>query len=221
MSSGLCVIVGAGHGVSMGIARRFGREGYQIALVARRQKALTEYIAELAKVDITAQGFTADASDSASIEGAFDAIRTGLGDADVLVYNAAAIRTGKPSELNIEDAIADMRVNVGGAILSAQQVIPAMRQRKSGTILFTGGGLALNPYPDYASLAMGKAALRNLTYSLGAELEADTIQVGTVTIAGFVQAGTYFDPDKIAEAFWKLHSQAPAEREREIIYKQP
>jgi NAD(P)-dependent dehydrogenase (short-subunit alcohol dehydrogenase family) len=110
-------------------------------------------------------------------------------------------------------------VNVIGALISAKQVLPHMREQQRGSILFTGGGLALGPAPQYASLAMGKAALRNLAYSLGGELEDENILVGTVTIAGYIKPGTHFAPERIADAFWALHAQEPGQREHEIIYK--
>jgi len=94
-----------------------------------------------------------------------------------------------------------------------------MRASGKGTILFTGGGLALHPNPQVASLSVGKAAIRNLAYSLGAELELEGIQVATVTIAGYVKPGTHFDPDLIAETYWQLHTQKTGERQREIVYK--
>lgn len=219
MSNKTCVIVGMGRGVSMGVARRFGREGFQLSLIARRQDALDMFVSELAENNIVAHGFAADASDSAALVAAFDQIKANMGDVDVLVYNAAVIRQEKPASLDPEDLIADFQVNVGSALLSAQYVIPDMKKRGSGTILFTGGGLAINPNPDWSSLAIGKAGLRSLAYSLGAELESYGIQVATVTIAGYVQPGTYFDPDKIAEAYWTLHNQAEGKRQREIIYK--
>ena len=85
--------------------------------------------------------------------------------------------------------------------------VRAMRERGEGTILFTGGGLALQPYPDFASLAIGKAGIRSLTFSLAQEVADDGIHVGTVTICGFIRAGTKFDPDTIAESYWELHSE--------------
>jgi len=45
------------------------------------------------------------------------------------------------------------------------------------------------------------------------------IHVGTVTIAGQIETGTHFDPDKIAEAYLKLHRQPPGKFETEIIYQ--
>jgi NAD(P)-dependent dehydrogenase (short-subunit alcohol dehydrogenase family) len=124
-----------------------------------------------------------------------------------------------PSALDAALLLDDMRVNVAGALVAAQQVLPHMRAQRRGTILFTGGGLALAPAPPYAALAAGKAALRNLCYSMGAEVEPDGVHVATVTIAGFVQPGSHFDPDRIAEAYWTLHAQEPGQWEREIVYQ--
>lgn len=96
-----------------------------------------------------------------------------------------------------------------------------MRQRGQGSILMTGGGLALDPtpMPEYAGLAAGKAALRNLAYSLAAELGPVGIHVATVTVAGIVRRGTHHNPDDIAEAFWALHRQPAGAWETEVIYR--
>ncbi len=221
MANGVCAVVGAGPGVSLAVARRFAREGYTPTLVARTPAKLAGYVADLQAAGFAAHGFAADASDSASLVTAFEQIKTTLDVPTVLIYNAALMRDQLPSMLPLATLLADFALNVGGALVAAQQVLPTMRARQQGTILFTGGGLALSPVPQYASLAMGKAALRNLTYTLGAEVASDNVQVATVTIAGMVQAGTYFDPDRIAEAFWTLHTQPATQREHEIIYRQP
>lgn len=215
MSDKVCAIVGAGPGISMAVAQRFGREGYKIALIARRSDKLNDYIRALSEQDITAESFEADAGVIESLNSVFEQIKSKLGIVDVLIYNAAVTRQGNASTLELNTLMDDFKVNVGGALISSQQVIPDMRVMGQGTILFTGGGLALNPYPDRAALAIGKAALRNLAYSLGAELESEGIFVGTVTIAGFVQPGTHFDPDLIAEKYWLLHTE---HKEREIVY---
>jgi short-subunit dehydrogenase len=203
----------------MAVARRFGSAGFRLALLARRAEALDGYVAELAQEGIAAQGFAADAADAESLRQALGQVAAQLAPPDVLVYNAAVLRQGEPSALDAAVFLDDMRVNMVGALVAAQQVLPHMRARRQGTILLTGGGLALAPAPPYASLAAGKAALRNLCYNLGAEVEPDGVHVATVTIAGFVQPGTHFDPAAIAEAYWTLHTQEPGQWEREIIYQ--
>lgn len=219
MATSLCTIVGAGPGVSLAVARRFGREGFRIALIARREESLADYQAELAAAGVESVGFAGDAGDAQSLRGAFERIASQLGPTAVLVYNVAANAPGTPSTLDGERLVETFRSNVVGALLAAQQVIPQMRSSGSGTILLTGGGLAFNPWPQAAALAVGKAGLRNLAYSLAAELEPLGIHAATVTIAGMVQAGTPFDPDVIADAYWQLHTQPAGQWEPEIIYR--
>lgn len=213
----LCVIIGAGTGISLAVAERFGREGFTCALVARRAEALDEYVQQLADQSIQARGFVADAGDPESLRAALGKIHDQLGTTDVLVYNASAGQQGTPSTLDPERVVADFRVSTIGALIAAQHVIPAMQQAGTGTILLTGGGLSLNPFPQYASLAIGKAGLRNLAHSLAAELEPAGIHVATITISGFVRPNSPFDPALIAEHYWTLHTQPRDKWQREII----
>ncbi|MCK6590234.1 MAG: SDR family NAD(P)-dependent oxidoreductase [Polyangiaceae bacterium] len=219
MAKSVCAIVGAGSGIGLAVAKRFAREGFCVALLARRADELEGYAATLRKEGADARGFPADAGDFASLEGALTQIDQDLGAPDVLVYNAAALRRGAPTTLSGDDLIADFKVSVAGALVCAKHVAAAMRERKRGTILLTGGGLALSPHPDFASLAIGKAGIRSLAGSLAGELEPAGIHVATVTICGFVKPGTHFDPDKIADVYFTLHSQGLGQWEREVIYK--
>ncbi len=214
--SNIVAVVGIGPGVGMAVARRFGKEGFVIAGIARTPEKLVANVAELREAGLAAHAFPADAGDIDSLQAAFQDIETQLGAVDVLIYNASLLSEGPPSALDPQRVLAEWRVNTLGALVAVQAVLPAMQAADTGTILFTGGGLALNPYFQYASLAMGKASLRNLAYSLAGELEATGVFVGTVTIAGNVAYGTHFDPDLIAERYWEQHTQR---HETEIIYR--
>jgi NAD(P)-dependent dehydrogenase (short-subunit alcohol dehydrogenase family) len=94
-----------------------------------------------------------------------------------------------------------------------------MRAGGAGTILITGGALALEPHAPYASLAIGKAGVRSLALSLAEELEPAGIHVATVTICGYVGSGEPFMPDTIADAYWKLYVQPREAWEREVVYR--
>ncbi|WP_306552458.1 SDR family NAD(P)-dependent oxidoreductase [Lysinibacillus sphaericus] len=152
-----------------------------------------------------------------SLIAAFNQIKSDYGVPDVLIYNAGANTINNPSILDQQDLLNDFNVNVAGALTSSQQVIPEMIERQKGTILFTGGMLALNPVASRASAAISKAGLRNLTFTLADELSPHGITVGTVTIGGVVKPGTFFDPNRIAEAYWVLFTKHD---KKEILYKQ-
>lgn len=219
MSRKTCVIVGAGTGVSMGVARRFGREDFDIVLLARRQESLDALVNTLKGENITAGAFVLDVSDFSSIERVFAEIYQQTDSVDLMVYNPSIMRDQMPSQLDIDVLKNDLNVNLIGGLVCTQQVIPKMRSQGHGTTLFTGGGLALYPSARYVSLGMAKAALRNLAYSLHEELKPDGIHAAMVTIAGMVQVGTHFDPDLIAEKYWELYTQPQDAWETEIIYR--
>lgn len=215
-----CVIVGAGPGIGLSVARRFAREGFQIALVARRAEALHGYAEELRADGDTARAYPADLADLASLPDLFVRIGAELSPPDVLVYNASAVTLGLPSHLTPEQLLGDLTVSVVGALACVREVLPAMRERGEGTIMLTGGGFALNTYAPMASLGIGKAALRSLALNLGAELEPQGIHAATVTILGEVREGSLFDSERIAEAYWQLHAQPRGGWSRELLYNE-
>lgn len=214
-----CLVVGAGPGIGQAVALAFAREGYDVALASRSPDKLKRFQPGLEKAGAASRVYSVDAGDEASLRNLFTAVRKDFGDPEVVIYNPAAHAVGKPTTLNTEQLLADFRVNVAGALTCAQEAAPAMKTRNRGTLLLTGGGFAYEPAANYASLSLGKAALRNLTFSLAQELGAYGIHVATVTVYGFVQSGTHFDPGRIAEAFIRLHRQAPGHFQTEIVFK--
>lgn len=207
----LCAVVGFGPGIGAAVARRFAAGGFQVLGLSRdpaRHAALA------------GAGITLAAADAAEPESLAAALPV---DTQVLVYNAFRMTPASPgpSALTPAALAADFAVNVAGAMAAVRAVLPRMRQAGRGSILFTGGGLALDPtgWLPAASLAIGKAGLRSLAASLHAELAPERIHAATVTIAGAVAPGTAFDPDRIAEAYWALHADPPGAFRAETIIR--
>lgn len=217
MTNDLCVIVGMGEGNGMAIARRFAREGFAIAMVARNQEKLQGYQATLQTEGITAHYFLADAGDDAALTAAFTSLQTQLGTPAVLVYNAAVPRMENILQTTYDTLVNDFRANVAGAMVCIQSVLPAMEQQQQGTILLTGGGFSLYPQPDFVSLSIGKAGIRVLANTLHAALKDSPIKVGTVTICGTVNGDDpKYSSDLIAEVYWQLHGAENPEYE--VVY---
>ncbi|RHW34011.1 SDR family NAD(P)-dependent oxidoreductase [Lysinibacillus yapensis] len=215
MNKKLIVVIGAGPGVGNHVAKKFGVNNFRVVLVSRNQVALDQYVKKLSSEGIEAYAVEADAASPASLTEAFDQIKKNYGTTDVLVYNAAIVKGGKPTSLTAESLVSHFQVDVASALHSALQVIPEQVEQKAGTILLTGGAAALYPSADYTALSIGKAALRNLAFTLAEELKPQGIFVGTVTIAGVVAPGTHFAPDLIAEKYWELYEKR---EEHEIVY---
>jgi len=217
--SKLLVMVGMGPGVSAAVARRFGREGFRVAAVARRAEALKAQTDALTAAGITAQGYVANASDAAGLAAVLARVTAEHGTPDVLVYNASGVRFKPLALLGADELMTDLKTSIGGALTAARAVLPGMKTRGSGTLLFTGGGFAFEPSPALASLGVGKAGIRNLAFSFFADLKDSGIHAATVTICGVVAPDTPFAPDRIAESYWALHTQPAGAFEREVIFK--
>lgn len=216
----VCFIVGAGPGIGAALAEAFAGEGYDIVMLARGPAKLRELCADLSrKTGRAVCAYAADAGDEVSLKQGLDIARADFGDPQVLIYNAASSVLDAPTQVPLERLVDEFRVNIGGALVAAQEVAPAMIKAKKGTILFTGGGFAYEPAMKYASLSLGKAALRSLTYTLAQELGKHGVHVATVTVHGFIQTGTHFDPQRIAQAYVWLHRQSKGHFDIEKIHK--
>ena len=198
------MLVGAGPGLGMAVARRFAEGGYRVTLVARSTDDLGALAATLADTGAQIDTLSADASDPDGLGARIGALYRNDGAPGLIVYNAVM---GAPDQL-LSSSVAHLQtayaVDVIGAIVIAQVVSPAMRAAGSGTIIVTGGGFADYPIPALATISLGKAALRSAATMLGSDLEADGIRVATLTIAGQIVAGTAFDPVRIAERYWEV-----------------
>lgn len=214
----VALIIGMGPGLSAALAQRFAAGGYAIAGFARSPDKSAALAAEMAergqKLDLRA----VDAGDFVALGSAVRAVEAQLGPIEVLIYNAYSATPAAPSQIPLDALVADFRVNVGGALAAVQAALPAMQTRGKGTVLLTGGGLALDPtgWLPAASLAIGKAGIRNFAQSLHKEMEGSAIRVGTVTVTGQILPGTPLAPETIAERFWELHTM-PAPVPVEVV----
>lgn len=213
------VVVGMGPGLSLAVAERFASAGHRVVGLGRNPGRITGIVAALHERGLSVELRTADAGDAEGLRRTIAGVEREVGHVEVLVYNAYRTSFAPPSRLRPDEAVADFRVNVLGALVAAQAVLPGMRRRGRGTILFTGGGLALDPtgWLDASSLAIGKAGLRSLAFSMNAELAPTGVHVGTVTVAGMIQPGTTLAPERIAEAFWEMHQASATTRPAERI----
>ncbi|MFF2775376.1 SDR family NAD(P)-dependent oxidoreductase [Streptomyces sp. NPDC058052] len=210
------LVIGAGPGIGQAVARRFAREGLPVALVARTEKTVTEAAAALGPLGVRAVPLTADVADEKGLRAALDTAVAELGEPDVVVYNAAVIRPDAVGELAHRDHLDTYAVNVLGALSTAAHLLPGMARRGRGTFVVTGGMPEMKP--PYVSLSLGKAGVRALVELLDTEYGPSGVHVATVTVGGAVAPGTAYDPDDIAEHYWRLHTQPRERWEREVLH---
>lgn len=204
MKSKHIIIVGAGPGISMSVAKKFGKEGYVVSLISRSAVKLIQYSTELNNLGIRNSVFEADSGNYKMLEHQINLAVIKQGAPKMVLYNAFKASDGTALEYSTEEFHKDFDINVIGALRVAKIALANMMNNGGGKLLFTGGGLAHYPHKDYASLSIGKAALLTLVKLLSQEIQSEKIQIGTLTIMGFIAAGTFYDPDKIADAYWNL-----------------
>jgi short-subunit dehydrogenase len=201
-------VVGAGPGLGAAVARRFGREGFDVALVTRRRERADALAADLAEAGVTARGFAADVRDPRALAAALDAARTELGPVEVLQYSPVP----QPDfmlpvlETTHTDLVAPVEFSVYGPVAAVQQVLPGMRALGRGTVLFVNGGTAVVPHPDRAGTSVAFAAQSAYGRLLHDTLAGEGIHVAQLVIPGAIVPGHHRkDPAVLADTLWELH----------------
>ena len=202
--NGLFVSIGAGPGIGGSTASRFAREGFDLVLAARDLSKLEPSAQKIRKVTGQhVETIALDATDFSAVQQFSE--RFGPA-ASILHYNAAAIQKMDVLETPVETTQRNLSVDILGALAAIKYFAPYMEERRKGTILLTGGGLALAPSAEYLSLSIGKAGIRCLAQALFPQLSAKGIHIATVTVAMMVSPGSQ-RAIAAGEAFWNLHAE--------------
>lgn len=202
------VIVGAGPNLGLAVARRFGRDGMSVGLIARDEQKLEELSTTLEGEGVTADFDTADIRDSEALGTAIRGLADRLGPVEVLEYSPLPAKEFmKPIlETSVEDLRGPLEFSVLGAAAAATAVVGPMIEAGSGSILFTTGGAAIKPYPLRAGVGVSFAAEVAYARMLHDELADKGVHVGHTAIAGSIAPGGDHEPEEVAEVLWRHHA---------------
>jgi len=226
-SQPVILIIGYGPGISAGVADLFASKGFSIGLIARSLPRLEAAEKEFAGKGVMVATAVADVSNEAELISALDGLSEGLGSPTVVVFNVGSV--GPPgsefgrkplSEITPDLLAKHFKVSVVGALIvghwAVEHMIPNGGNR---TLIFTGGGLSLNPSPTHAGLATAKAGMRALSKSFYEDQKAKGTHVATVTVCGLVtETDPKWSPKLIAEKYWELYEEKEGDWTWEIVY---
>jgi NAD(P)-dependent dehydrogenase (short-subunit alcohol dehydrogenase family) len=210
------LIVGAGPRLGGAIARRFGRDGYDIALLSDTEESVEKLGRALQDEGITAGWAVADVADAAATHAAITRFAEHTGGIDVALHNISVWRDASVLDLRPEQLLADVAAGAAALLTIAQAVVPGMIAAGGGTILATGSAAADSPSPGAPTLGVQKASLRSLIQAMALELEPQGVHCATVTIYGVLAEGTAFDPARIADVYAEVVAE-PRESWRTVI----
>ena len=210
------LIIGVGPGLSASLARKFAARGHDLVLVSRETSDLLPLAKETSAKVVAADAATPEGADQ--IFEAVDAMPSSLA---ISVYNPSARVRGPITEVDRDGVLNALRVSAYGAFLMAQaaarRMLPLAADGQPCSMLFTGASAGVKGYPQSASFAMGKFALRGLCQSLARELHPQGIHVGHVVIDGAIgtpggprdpeRPDRMLEPDAIADTYLHLLDQ--------------
>lgn len=220
-SNAAIIVCGHGPGISDAVARRFGRAGHPVAIVARNAERLAAAARALAHEGIHAQAFPCDLGDVAAVRALVGAVRDRLGPIGIVHWNAyGGAVAGDLTTAPVDELRAILDASVLGLVAAVQAALPDL-QAQRGAVLVTGGGLgdqdpkieAMSVSWGVMGLAIGKAAQRKAVGVLHHRLAKDGVYVGEVVVTATVK-GTAFDRGnatldaaEVAERFWELNER--------------
>ncbi|MEV5985636.1 SDR family NAD(P)-dependent oxidoreductase [Streptomyces sp. NPDC052051] len=181
-------IYGAGPALGMAVARRFGQEDFRVALVARNQERLDGMVRELAGNGIEAAGFQADVADPAAALRATDEIEARFGAIDVLEHSPTPAQAFMdPFELDDAGLSPLLDLYLHTPIALVRRVLPGMRERGHGGLLFAMGASARSAVPRLTGVGIALSAVRSYVHSLNAALGDSGVYAGTLLIGALIE----------------------------------
>jgi len=186
------LVTGATQGIGRATAFALGRAGFRVGVCARTAAKVDELVHELEGEGIRAAGAAADVSDPSQVTLAVTRIVGALGEVDVLVNNAGVLIARPFQELTLEDWDATMTTNLRGLFLVTQAVLPAMRRRRSGTVVNVASLAGRNGFVGGTAYAASKHGVLGFSRSLMLEVRKEGIRVITIC-PGSVDTGMLRD----------------------------
>ena len=201
-------IIGAGPGLGAAVARRFGAEGFSIALISRDQAKLDDLAAQLRDGGLVARGYAADVREPASLEAALGSAVAELGPITVLQYSPLPSRDYlKPVlEMTPELALEALRFSALGLVHAVRAVLPAMRAAGEGSIVLVNGGTSVKARSDFAGTSIAFPAESAYGEMLHDALKDEGIRVVQLVIPGGIPKLRLENGiDDVAERIWEIH----------------
>lgn len=171
------VVTGAGSGIGEATAKRFAREGASVVLVGRNEEKLKKVHAQLEGEGHLVRA--ADVADLSDVEALFKEVASHFGRLDVLVNNAGIVKSGKVTELEVQDWKELMSVDLDGVFYCTRSAMSALIVSKGNIVNVSsvsgmGGDWGMSFYNA------AKGAITNFTRALALDHGADGVRVNAV-----------------------------------------
>lgn len=182
--SGTAVIAGIGEGLGISLATVFAAAGYDVLGLSRTDRVAAQAAAAVQPAGRTYRHGLCDLADPGQVGAALapDADRI-----ELLVHTAHSLLIRPFTDTGIDEFVSTWRNTCLTAAVAARAVLPAMRQRASGTILLTGATAGIRGGANFAAFASAKFALRGLAQALAREYGPSGIHVAHIVLDSLIE----------------------------------
>jgi NADP-dependent 3-hydroxy acid dehydrogenase YdfG len=174
------IIAGASSGIGAATAVELAKQGFPVALGARRVDKCQELADQIRAGGGEAVAFSLDVTDPSSVRDFVDAATAELGDIELLVAGAGDTYFGRIHETETDDFETQVQIHLIGANRLATAVIPEMVKRQRGDVIFVGSDVALRQRPHMGAYGAAKAGLVAMVTNLQMELEGTGVRASVV-----------------------------------------
>lgn len=175
------IITGGSRGIGFHTALNLAKEGVNVAIVGRDEKALEEAKSGIAETGVEVIAISADVSNEAGVQSAVKEAGEKFASIDILINNAGIMGNGPFLESNTEDFEKMMQVNVFGMYHMLKAVLPGMVEQKSGDVVNIASVSGLRSGPGGSLYSATKFAVVGMTEGLLKEMRPHNIRVSYLT----------------------------------------
>jgi NAD(P)-dependent dehydrogenase (short-subunit alcohol dehydrogenase family) len=222
------VIIGVGpeQGLGATLARCFSGNGLHVFIAGRSEDRLRTVAETIRKAGGSVTTVVTDATAELEVAQLFNQVRLEGFCVDIAAYNVDSNIPAPLLETDTETFTKLWQQNCLGAFFFGKEAINAMKDRRQGTLFFTGATASLRAKPPFTAFASAKAGLRALAQGMAREFSPQGIHVVHTIIDGVIdgeRARTQFPDyvkakgkdgllqlDAIAETYWAIHQQHPS-----------
>jgi NAD(P)-dependent dehydrogenase (short-subunit alcohol dehydrogenase family) len=178
----VAIVTGGSQGIGKAVAKAYAREGAQVAVVnAGNVERGQEVAREISADGGTASAIRADVTSKTDVDALVQQVVDRYGTVDIL-FQGAGLMINKPvEEYTEEDWDRTIDVNLKGSFLMAQALIPLMKAKRSGKLIFVASIAGTRAFPNSVPYCASKGGVLMIVKALAAEIAKDGINVNAIS----------------------------------------
>ncbi len=175
-------ITGASSGIGKALALKFAKEGWQVAISARRESLLNE----ICELNQNISSFPLDVTNKEKCKEVFSEILNKFQNIDICFFSTGTWNPNKEKDIDIDQIEKTIKVNFFGTLNCIKSVEDYFKKKKEGHISIVSSIAGYRGLPNSTGYGPSKAALNNLAESLYFDFGRHNVRVSLVS-PGFIK----------------------------------